>query len=193
MITHKYLAKTCKKAVHEKTFSVDNIEVLLIDYAKTSNIVVFRGTEFNKTKDWITNILVFPRKTEDCGRVHCGIYKAAKAAITDLRLRLDKNIPVVLTGFSLGGAIAILCGKLLQDHGYKVRIVTFGCPKVVHKYSMKLYRDLNITQYAHALDIVPKQFFGWPWPYDHVNITTIGSGKSPRLTDHDIDKYIELL
>lgn len=193
MITHKYLARNCKKVASEKTFSVDDTEVLIVDYVKTTNIVAFRGTEFGSTKDWITNLLFFPKKTEECGIVHCGIYKAAKAAMTDLRMRLDKNIPVVLTGFSLGGAIAILCAKMLQDHGYKVKVVTFGCPKVVHKYSLKKYTDLNITQYEYYGDIVPKRFFGWPWQYRHINNTIIGSGKSPSLQDHDIDNYIQIL
>lgn len=193
MITHKYLAKLCKRVVNEKTFTVSDTEILIIDYAKTSNIVVFRGTEFNRIRDLITNILYFPRKTEDCGKVHYGIYNAAKAAITDLRLRLDKNIPVVLTGFSMGGAIAIICGKILQDYGYKVRVVTFGCPKVIHKYSMRLYDNLTLTQYAYVGDIVPHKFFGWPWQYRHINKNIIGSGKSPTVLDHDIDNYIQTL
>lgn len=193
MITHKYLAKVCKKADTERTLTVDSTEILIIDYAKTSNIVAFRGTEFNQWKDLVTNILYFPKKTEDCGIVHYGIYKAAKAAITDLRLRLDKNIPVVLTGFSLGGAIAILCGKMLLEYGYKVKVVTFGTPKVIHKYSIKKYINLNITEYAYATDIVSAKFFGWPWQYRNINKFTLGHGDKPTIQDHDIDKYIEIL
>jgi pimeloyl-ACP methyl ester carboxylesterase len=67
---------------------------------------------------------------------HSGFQRVAQAIYADIRgnRRLDPSRPVILTGHSLGGAVALLVGLYLdteRSDQYRVeRIYTFGQPKV---------------------------------------------------------------
>jgi predicted lipase len=199
MITSKYLAKVSERSAGEKTFSADNIQGLIINYADIANVVAFRGTEFDPAfeaiKDIFTNLMAMPKNTEDCGKVHSGLYKAAKAASEEVIKRLDPSLRVYLTGHSMGGAIALLIAPILVKKGYTVKVITFGAPKVVYNDSETLehYKNITITQYIHKRDIVPAKFFNWPWNYTNINIAELGPSGKKSWKDHDIDKYIRLL
>lgn len=199
MITNKYLAKLCKKANAEKTFSAKNIQGLVVEYPKVANIVAFRGTEFKCTpegfKDLFTNFLAIPQYTDDCGKVHRGAYNAAKAAIGEVEKRVTKDLPLYLVGHSLGGAIALLLAPIFIKKGYKVIVVTFGAPKVTYNdtTTLAMYNQLSVTQFINRKDVVPSRFFTWPWTYTHINRTHVGTIGNKSWQDHTIDSYIELL
>lgn len=65
---------------------------------------------------------------------------------------------VQVCGFSLGGAIAQICGiEIFETIGIKSDLITFGSPKPLFNFFTKLKarRCFNsITQYAHWSDIV---------------------------------------
>ncbi len=94
-------------------------------------LVSFRGTA--GVSDWLRDLAVFSTKV-DYGSVHRGFYFGFKQASTQLTNVLQqvnaKNKNLVLTGHSLGGALATIAAAEWEDE-YKVSAVyTFGQPAV---------------------------------------------------------------
>lgn len=198
MISDKFLAKVSERAASEHTFEEKNIQVLIIE-KREATVIAFRGTEFKPVgeglKDIFTNLKAKPKNTLECGKVHSGIYEAAKAASGTIAKRIPKGTVLNLTGHSMGGAIALLAAPILKELGYFVRVTTFGSPKVVcnSEDTLNKFSNIYVMQYIHKGDIVTKKFFNWPWNYTHIKTKIIGSATGYSWKDHDIDKYIELV
>ncbi|MGH6851806.1 MAG: lipase family protein [Methylocella sp.] len=123
-------------------------------------VVSFRGTK--TAQDWETNFevhLEHPPGTDDKLLVHAGFYNAFKGLAGDgLSDRLKEikkgNIPIYITGHSLGGALAQIASAVLGDDQVAA-CYTFGSPRVGNAYfdlwvKVPSYRLIN-----HA-DIVPQ-------------------------------------
>lgn len=185
MITHEELWSAAFKARTEKTKrAAKDIEFLVIQ--DNINVVAFRGMEpsFTKPTDIITCLRAWPRPTH--GGVHSGIWSAAKAASGKVRKTIKPDRPLALTGFSMGGAIALFCSEILEEFQV-IECVTFGSPKVLRKPENF---TKNITQYIYSKDIVP-HFPGRFWNYKHVNPVVFGKGSSYSWTYHDMGYYYE--
>ncbi|MCM8540965.1 MAG: lipase family protein [Lentisphaeraceae bacterium] len=123
-------------------------------------IVAFRGTQ--EIEDILTDISAFKKfKKELSGKIHSGFYQAFLDIYPQLEKCLSiykaKRQPVIFTGHSLGGALALLAAKWWYDFGGIVaRVVTFGCPRVYVKDSARFY-DLNSLtfRYEASGDIIP--------------------------------------
>lgn len=101
--------------------------------------VIFRGTE--SWKDVLTdasvykNPLPFMEDTAPSAKVHRGFfthYRAVLDAVKEYITRHTDRKRVVITGHSLGAAIAVLCASRIKDDfdDDNVRCVVFGCPRV---------------------------------------------------------------
>jgi triacylglycerol lipase len=112
---------------------------------------------------------------------------------------------VTVTGHSLGGALAILCGVDIQynfaSQLQKLEVYTYGAPKVGNKGFRDSYnrRVPESFCFVHGMDIVaalPRWWQGNYYPVD--NVIRIGQRFSlqfisARFKDHAITKYIESL
>ncbi|MEJ2477187.1 MAG: lipase family protein, partial [Desulfobacterales bacterium] len=122
-------------------------------------IVAFRGSEIWKKRvsfdlnevvaDLKTNIDIRLTDWEQGGKVHRGFKEALDEFWPDLlpyiRKLTEKGCKIWVTGHSLGGALATLCGEL---YGNVQGVYTFGSPWVGNEdfkenVSVKVYRIVN--------------------------------------------------
>ena len=162
-----------------------------------SAVILFRGTR--ERIDWtISNFRCFPvslrTQASDRPLVHRGFQQALyytdksngmpalSSVLARLECLIDRAERVVVTGHSLGGAIATLFAVKLAlerpDVRPRVEVVTFGAPAVgLTKFKSLVDRlGLPITRIVHANDGVP---FTPPFFYRHV-------GRECWLSDHGL-------
>lgn len=93
--------------------------------------VAFRGTDA-EVIDWVQNAEFRPTRGELATRVHSGFH----TGLDDLWEHVHPIVeaaakPVVLTGHSLGGALAVLAAARLHEAGHVIAAVhTYGQPRV---------------------------------------------------------------
>ena len=124
-------------------------------------VLAFRGTEPKKAADIKADIKALPMEIgpeRSNIKVHSGFYKAfdvVKSQIaTDLSSEKNRNLPLYITGHSLGGALAIIATYCLSNDQIAA-CYTFGGPRVgnlAFGQSIKppIYRIIN------AADLVPR-------------------------------------
>lgn len=72
-----------------------------------------------------------------------------------VKQRLDSSWPVVLSGHSLGGALASIIGERLKQEGWNIRSVhTFGCPRIGDD-AFVLASQVRQHHYLGANDVIP--------------------------------------
>lgn len=176
-------ATLSRESYRTKTFEACDIEIL-----KEGNTYAFRGTD--EFEDVITDLRFFPWYTRGLGFNPSGFVKIAKGVHKEILFRLSpdrfgrltKNL--VLTGHSLGGAIALLVGALLVKRGIRVEhIVTFGSPKVG---KLKILKDTQVTMFKNGRDIVTTQPFMFRHPRELIQL----GDRSSILHNHSMISYL---
>jgi len=131
-------------------------------------IIAFRGTEPKQMSDVKADLNAVQRKGYlDKGDVHSG-FRGEVDKIWDtlkpLVLQKVSNI-VYVTGHSLGGAMATICSKRLQEIISNVVLYTYGSPRVGDR---KWVKSLQVTHYRYQNnnDVVCKVPF-WIMGYRH--------------------------
>ncbi len=189
-------------------FDVDGIQGCVLH--DVDNVwVVFRGTD--EPGDWLTNLEAWKTMTQQ-GGIHTGFFAAwtrVEAAITRLLWEMPKK-PVIATGHSLGGALAVMT-IYLQDH---VTIITFGQPRVGDAEFCQRLADVEYSRVVNSGDPVTQVPSGlrfdhageeiWfdpdgnrtePTKWDRVKgwvaslLKNWGRFKSASLTSHDMRRY----
>lgn len=112
------------------------------------------------------------KETSGAGRVHRGFKAAARSVYSDIVRALPPGCRVILSGHSLGGAVATLVADWLKGCGYEIQAVyTFGSPRVANGPWQRCYNRLlsdRTFRIVNAGDPVPHV----PWmlgTYRHVN------------------------
>lgn len=153
-----------------------NTQVALFNDEKQVYIAV-RGTEGfswpNGIRDWITNAqAVAVDFKEGKGKVHDGFYKSFTSVKQDINDFFGKNDrkkkKVVVTGHSLGGAVATLIAAYTAEKiGCDVMLYTFGSPRVGDADFVKHYSQsgkIHAWRLFNVCDVVPLV------PTKHTNI-----------------------
>lgn len=130
--------------------------------AWTSDVamVTFRGTE--STADWLSNIHLTTRTLPGVGRVHAGFLGQFRALQPELEHLLDAQpqLPLLVTGHSLGGGIAALAAITWAATRPVRALYTYGQPAVAKDASGAAVIGTTLEGRYHRLvndaDIVPR-------------------------------------
>lgn len=148
------IAGTDYKLVHQATLAESGVSYFL---ARNANVqaLSFRGT--SNLENVLVDLNVSLALDAQLGEsLHQGFAAAALAVFLDVKSKLDKSSPVVTTGHSLGGAIAVIVALYLQQEGYDVQqVTTFGQPKVTNVTGAARFEHLPLIRVVTIKDIVP--------------------------------------
>jgi triacylglycerol lipase len=87
---------------------------------------------------------------------HSGFFRDAQAVYAAARPQLVPELPVRVTGHSLGGAIAAIVQAWLRLDGFVVETtVTFGQPKVTNEAGVLKLRATPLLRVVNDEDVVP--------------------------------------
>lgn len=132
-------------------------------------VLAFRGTEIIKRTDIRTDAKAFKVSVFE-GRVHRGFveaYKSIEVQLLKSLKKIDGDLPIYITGHSLGAALATIATQYLErDHSLRDRIAacyTFGSPRVGNwefdrDLKSAIYRVVNTTD---IVTVVPLLAMGY--------------------------------
>ncbi|XP_046858009.1 lipase-like [Xenia sp. Carnegie-2017] len=129
-------------------------------------VVSFQGSF--RTVDWLRDFIIVKKSYSGCQdcKVHTGFVKAYSPLKDQMFRKLrdlnrNKQEKVLVTGHSLGGAMATLAAVDLINAGYQVDLITFGAPRVGNKafaqYVDRIVKGLNlrVTYLNDIVTVVP--------------------------------------
>ena len=159
------------KVVENKKLS--SLGLIVISKKKDLIIVAFRGTVITKWQNIKTDLGIKHASYNITGcracRVHTGFYKSFNSIVGELDRVLagvvsaNPKANIVVTGHSLGGALAtLMANHVAQKYGKKyygrIELVSFGSPRVGNKalaeYSNKLLGLSSIFRVSYKYDPV---------------------------------------
>jgi hypothetical protein len=137
-------------------------------------VIVFRGSQ--EPEDWMTNFNFDDDDFEDKGGVHQGFKEAMDLFFKTMKEKqlvsnsvpisgidaehFNQNNKIILTGHSLGGALATLSACYLYELGIKkenIEVYTFGAPPVgTEKFCQYYENKINLYRVINENDVVPK-------------------------------------
>lgn len=127
-------------------------------------VLAFRGTETTKLKDVRTDVMASKKSVLD-GKVHSGFRIAYESVAQEIEEELLKlgDIPIYITGHSLGAALATIATQRLE-HNPRIRekiaaCYTFGSPRVGNseydrEFKSPIYRVVNTTDIVTVIPLL---------------------------------------
>lgn len=150
--------------------------------------IVFRGTQFTSgldfAQEWAEDALSLPLQPFPKGHVHLGFYGAWQALRGPLLAILDMTKPRVVTGHSLGAAIATLCWADLGGD-----LMTFASPRVGDPDFGTALWDGQTVRIINAPDIVPNVPTDPPFRHGGQEIKVQGPGDLDKVVAHSLYSY----
>ncbi|XP_046845077.1 uncharacterized protein LOC124438930 [Xenia sp. Carnegie-2017] len=144
-----------------------------VKYERNTIVVSFRGTD--DINDWFRNINILRKKYRGCKncKVHTGFsniyYSVQKQMFAKVKAlsHVHSNSTVLVTGQSLGGALATFAAVDLAKAGYHVDLITYASPRVGNKqFAEYVDRTLNglnlrVTFKNDPVTVLPPRIFGY--------------------------------
>ncbi|KAL8201272.1 hypothetical protein R6Q57_012611 [Mikania cordata] len=134
-------------------------------------VIAFRGTQETSIQNWIEDLfwkqLDFDYPGCTNGKVHHGFFNAynktvVRSGVLDGVSRAKEiygDLKIMVTGHSMGGAMAAFCGlDLALIYGSKnIQVMTFGQPRIGNAAFASYYCEVvpNTFRVTHEHDLVP--------------------------------------
>lgn len=135
----------------------------------TFNLLIFRGTQ--RQLEWLENVLaiqdnyVNPLNETAIGKVHSGIYsfynEGLATSVREAVKALDSKKPLVISGHSLGAALATLAAidlaLILPEFQPKLQVYAYAGPRLGNKAFVEAHSQLIPNHYrvANLADMIP--------------------------------------
>lgn len=160
-------------------------------YTDEYPIISFSGTQnFKQILDHDLNFL--PTKWEPKGKAHSGFAKRSIKLINEIEYFIEENDDFIISGHSLGGAIAVLCASRITTNGKNVvGVYTFGTPKIGNEEFKEYYIHQNLWKKTKNY-VFPRDFVRKLPPFIYKQIgdeIELYSDVKNLLKTHDIKSY----
>lgn len=131
-------------------------------------IIAFRGTQADSFRDLVTDASFILENWDRPGRVHSGFSASLSSILAPIALWLHETDPkrLLLTGHSLGAALATLLAARLADGERPIELVTFGSPRVGDAALAASLESLAVRRYVNCTDAIA--LLPPPLIYSHV-------------------------
>jgi hypothetical protein len=120
--------------------------------ANGTRYLAYRGTQADRVRDLVSDARFWGRRWAGPGRVHTGFLEAeqALAGHVDHWLRAYEGQPLVITGHSLGAAMATITAARIAG----ATLVTFGSPRVGNAAFRTAFAGRPVHRYVDCCDMV---------------------------------------
>jgi hypothetical protein len=149
--------------------------------------VAVKGLSRRNPNEWS---IIFDCRPQAFGGVmaHGGFARIASRLFPHvLAFRAGSNRPAVLTGHSMGGAVATLTGLLVEGS----RIVTFGSPRMVRS-GVEAFEGRSVRHYRVDTDIITYVPFRYQTPGECI-VCCKGLTFRTLLANHSLLTYANLI
>ena len=170
----------------------------LVSYDHLGTWVAFQGT--HDIGQALEDLDCRPRFIQGIGYCHHGFSVLAEQIYPLVKtLASQGEQEFILTGHSLGGAIAILVAAMLVRDGVtKPEIITFGAPRVsvgpaVGRVFARTGLALALALYRNGADVVPDLPPILAHPVPLIQIGSPSDGPEAAERDHAVARYIAAL
>jgi hypothetical protein len=122
-------------------------------------VLAFRGTDQDYRKILSDIRIRFYRDRSTGARTSTGFsqaYAQLEKGIADALAKIDGELPLYITGHSLGGALAAIASTRIQPSDRIAACYTFGCPRVGDGEFGDLLWKVPVYRQVHSTDIVPR-------------------------------------
>lgn len=120
----------------------------------SAQVAIAGTTNLSQWMDYITQAGV-TNATNLIGKTFGPFDAWSNRIMAEIRSKVDSKKQMIISGHSLGGAMAILVAEKLLKNGYeKIVVYTFGCPRVGDRDFMFSYRTV-VHNVRNQGDVVP--------------------------------------
>lgn len=176
----------------------DGVARCIIRKVDGYTVLAFAGTNPRNIHDDLCDLDIRTSDIPRIGPVHHGFW-FGMIGIAEQCNQAIGNGPAILTGHSLGGAIAIDLALYRTINSLPTwGVVTFGAPHISMGFKAKAtLASIPVAMYRHANDPIPEVPLCIPGLYEWQHpamVTQLGDGDGiPAIHNHDIDQYIAAL
>ena len=200
MLDPVILARLCADAYDFPPAITDKNRVArcIVQIVDGIKVLAFPGTEPANLHDDLADMDILTEHVPRLGQVHHGFWNAMRGIAEDCNHAMGDD-PVILTGHSLGGAIALALAayrslNMLPTLG----VVTFGAPRVsVGKQLGQMLTGMRLHLYRHASDPIPHLPLDFPlmeeWQHPAPLVQLGEDSGLPSIKAHLIESYISAL